>query len=84
MQKESKESIEQEKNKYAVFLAHLVKLVNANDTAVGKDHRSPFEIKLARGRVLDGIVRRKKQRTSMHTRTTLAVRPAALEPFPDV
>ena len=61
--------------------AHLVKLVDADDAAVGQDHRAALEEELALARSARAG---KHRRTVCGSRWTDAVKPAADEPLPEV
>lgn len=72
----------------AVLVTHLVELVDAHDTGVSEHHRAALQVELA---LTDNHQNHsptenenEDERTETESRWTDAVRPAALEPLPDV
>jgi hypothetical protein len=56
---------------------HLIELIDTHHTTVCKDHRSTFQIEISLCLIHTEIA-------TLASWTTLAVRPAAEDPFPEV
>jgi len=62
----------------SIFIPHLVKLIDTDDTSISEHHGSSFKMEFSLG------LRKKKLNTVPGSRMTDAVKPAALDPFPEV
>ena len=70
----------------AVLVAHLVELVDADDSAVSENHRASLKVELALfvPSISPRSSEEKEERTVVGSRWTEAVNPAAEDPLPEV